>query len=121
MKIAVTSTGPALDAQVHERLGRCDYFVVVDPETKAFEAVENGLVSAGHGAGTGAAQLLVDRGVDAVLTGNCGPKAYEVLGAAGIRVYAGVAGTVREAVEQYRSGKLVAADGATVPPKSGAV
>jgi predicted Fe-Mo cluster-binding NifX family protein len=43
-------------------------------------------------------------GVDAVLTGNCGPKAFQVLGAAGIAVHVNVTGTVAEAVREFTAG-----------------
>jgi len=41
MKIAVSATGLTLDAEVDPRFGRCQYFVIVDPETMEFEALEN--------------------------------------------------------------------------------
>src|SRR4030042_2085859 len=92
MKIAITATGPALDAEIDPRFGRCQYFVIVDPETMQFEAVENSSAVAGGGAGVSTAQMIVGKGVEAVLTGNCGPNAYQVLSAAGVKVGPGVAG-----------------------------
>ncbi|HNY79853.1 MAG: NifB/NifX family molybdenum-iron cluster-binding protein [Sedimentisphaerales bacterium] len=50
MKIAVTSTGKTMDAQVDPRFGRAACFVVVDTDDMEFEAVENTNVDAG-GAG----------------------------------------------------------------------
>ena len=41
MKIAILATGPSLDAEVDPRFGRCQHFIIVDPETMQFEAVEN--------------------------------------------------------------------------------
>ncbi|MFQ5996640.1 MAG: NifB/NifX family molybdenum-iron cluster-binding protein [Dehalococcoidales bacterium] len=41
MKIAISATGAALDAEVDPRFGRCQYFIIVDPETMQFEAMEN--------------------------------------------------------------------------------
>jgi predicted Fe-Mo cluster-binding NifX family protein len=40
MGIPVTSTRPALNDAVEARFGRCAYFLVVDPDTLGFEAVE---------------------------------------------------------------------------------
>jgi predicted Fe-Mo cluster-binding NifX family protein len=108
MKIAISATGPALDAKIDPRFGRCQYFIIVDPETMQFEALENSGAIAGGGAGISTAQMIAGKGVEAVLTGNCGPNAYQVLSAAGIKVITGVAGKVQDAIESYKSGKLKA-------------
>jgi len=112
MRIAVTSQGSTLDSQVDPRFGRAAWFVVADPESMEFEAVGNPNASAGGGAGVQAAQAVADRNATAVLTGNCGPKAFVVLEEAGIQVFTGASGTVREALGSYRSGAL----SATVKP-----
>jgi len=70
MKLAVTSMGDNLDSQVDPRFGRCQYFVIVDPETMQFEAVQNPNIQAGSGAGIATAQMIAQKGVDTVLTGN---------------------------------------------------
>ena len=106
MKIAVTSTGPALDDTMEARFGRCAYFLIIDLDTMEFEAVENPNIALGGGAGIQSAQLMADKGVSTVLTGNCGPNAFQTFGAAKIQVITGVSGQVRQAVEQYKSGAL---------------
>lgn len=119
MRIAVTAMGPSLDDQVEGRFGRAPYYLFVDPETMGVEAVGNPNVAAGGGAGIQAAQLVSDRGANVVLTGNCGPNAFRVFGAAGIRIIVGVGGTVRQAVQQFRAGTLRPADQANVPSHYG--
>ncbi len=114
MKIAVTSTGPVLDDQVDARFGRCACFLIVDSDSMAFEPVENPNTALGGGAGIQSAQLMSEKGVQAVLTGNCGPNAFRTFGAAGIRVIVGVSGTVRQAVEAFKAGALSAAEGPNV-------
>ena len=108
MKVAITATGPTLDADIDPRFGRCQYFIIVDPETMQFEALENSGAMAGGGAGVSTAQMIAAKGVDVVLTGNCGPNAYQVLSAAGIKVITGVAGKVQDAIQGYKSGKFQA-------------
>lgn len=105
MKIAVSASAPGLDAEVDPRFGRCPYFVIVDPETKQFEAMENPAIMASGGAGISSAQAIAGKGVSAVLTGNCGPNAYQVLSAAGVGILTGVSGKVSDAVDAYNSGK----------------
>ncbi len=119
MKIAVSSTGTDLDAQIDPRFGRCQYFVIVDSETMKFDAVENPNVMASGGAGIQSAQLVADKGAEVVLTGNCGPNAFQTLQAAGIPVCVGVAGTVGQVVEQYKNGEFTPVAGPSVSDKFG--
>ncbi|MEA1944000.1 MAG: NifB/NifX family molybdenum-iron cluster-binding protein [Euryarchaeota archaeon] len=119
MKICVTSTGPSMDAPVDPRFGRCQYFMIVDSETMAYEAMPNPSIGASGGAGIQAAQTVAGKGVGVVVTGNLGPNATQTLGAAGIRMVTGASGTVRDAIEQYKSGRLQQTTGPTVPEYSG--
>ena len=106
MKIAVTSNGPSLDAVVEARFGRCPYFLLIDLNTLSLEAIPNPYMTLGGGAGPQSAQLMAEKGVSAVLTGNCGPNAFQAFEAAGIQVITGVIGLVREAVDQFKTGRL---------------
>ena len=119
MKIAITSLGPGLDSQVDPRFGRAACFVLVDPETLELASIENAGAAAGGGAGVNAAKIVIDAGAEAVLTGNCGPNAERALRAAGVKLFTGVTGTVADAVEQYKAGKLVQASGPNVQPHAG--
>jgi len=119
MKIAISATGTTLESTVDPRFGRCQYFIFADPQTLQFEASENSSAMAGGGAGIATAQSIAEKGVQAVLTGNCGPNAYQVLSAAGIKVITGVSGTVRDAVESYQSGKFQESSQANVPDHYG--
>jgi len=109
MKIAVTSTGPTLDDNVEARFGRCPYFLIIDTDSMQYEAIENPNIAIGGGAGIQSAQLMSEKGVIAVLTGNCGPNAFNVFGQAGIQVIVGVNGPVRNAVEQFKTGAFSSA------------
>ena len=119
MKMAVSAAGTDLDAQVDPRFGRCQHFIVVDPDTMEFEALDNSSAMSAGGAGVATGQMIAGKGVDVVLTGNCGPNAFQVLNAAGIGVMTGVSGAVRDAVEGYKSGRYQAISKANVAPHSG--
>ena len=110
MKVVVTAVEPSLDANIDPRFGRCACMLVVDTDTMDFEAVENPNVTSGGGAGIQTAQMAADAGAHVVLTGNCGPNAHRTLAAAGIPIIVGCSGTVKEAVEQFKAGKLSVAD-----------
>jgi predicted Fe-Mo cluster-binding NifX family protein len=108
MRIAVSASGPDMDAEIDPRFGRCQYLVLVDPDTMKYEVINNAGGTGSGGAGITTAQLMAGQGVAAVLTGNCGPNAYQVLAAANIKVITGVSGKVSDAVRNYGSGKLKA-------------
>jgi predicted Fe-Mo cluster-binding NifX family protein/NAD-dependent dihydropyrimidine dehydrogenase PreA subunit len=114
MKIAVTASGRTLDDQIDPRFGRCSYFLIVDTETMETEAIENPNVALGGGAGIQSAQLMAQHDVRVVLTGNCGPNAYQTLNAAGIEVAVGASGRIRDAVEQFKSGAVSSTEGPNV-------
>ncbi len=103
MKIAVTATGATLESPVDPRFGRCPCFLIVETDNLNFEAVANPNASRDSGAGIQAAQLLASIGVRFVLTGNCGPNAYQTLTAAGIGVIVGCSGTVRNVIGEFKA------------------
>ena len=106
MKICVSAVANSLDAQLDPRFGRCPYFVIVDSESMQFEAIPNMASGAMGGAGIQAAQIIANKGVKVVITGNVGPNAFQALSAAGIKIVTGAFGTVREVVEKYKKGEL---------------
>jgi len=106
MKLAVSASGGDLSAPVDARFGRCPYFIIVDSETMKFESLANSSMGAMSGAGIQTAQMIANKGTEVVLTGNCGPNAFQTLSAAGIKIIIGVTGTVREAVERFKRGEL---------------
>jgi len=119
MRIVVTANGADLDAQASPVFGRCPTYIFIDTETMAFEAMENPAISAPRGAGTQAAQFVVEHGAQAVVTGNTGPNAFSVLQSANVPVCLFAGGTVREAVEAYNAGQLSVTGAASAPAHAG--
>jgi len=115
VKVVVTSQGADLNSPVDSRFGRARNFIVVDTETGEFHAVDNEQnLNAVQGAGIQAAQQVAAESVEALLTGHCGPKAFQVLSAGGIKVFNGAEGTVANAIERFKAGELSEAAGADV-------
>jgi len=114
MKICITSRGNNLDSQVDPRFGRCAYFIITDPDTMEFEAIDNVNARTGGGAGIQSGQLVSEKGVKAVLTGNVGPNAFQTLNAANIEVITGVNGIVKDAVIKYKNGEYKPISGPNV-------
>ena len=109
MRVCISASGKEMDSPVSQTFGRAPYFAFVDVETEALEAVEN--VPGAHGAGVQAAQNVDAKKAEAVITGNMGPNAFRGLSAAGIKVYTGASGTVRDALADYAAGRLALAEG----------
>ncbi len=117
-KIAVSAEGPDLDDALDPRFGRAAGFLMVNPQTLEHEYVDNGASQAmAQGAGIQAAEIVARAGAKVVLTGYVGPKAFQALQAAGIRIAQNLQNlTVREAIERYTSGKI---EMATAPNRRG--
>jgi predicted Fe-Mo cluster-binding NifX family protein len=117
MRIAVTTQGNDLSAQVDSRFGRAPKFIVVDLETMRFDVAANTQsLDLAQGAGIQSAQNVLVHKPDVVLTGNCGPKAFRVLKAAGVMVVVGVKGKIADAIRDYIDGKYAEATEANVDP-----
>jgi len=107
MKIAVTSNGKDLSADVDPRFGRATYFLIIDPDTMDYKTVENTQnMNLPQGAGIQAGKTIIENQVDVLLTGNCGPKAFKVLEAAGVKVIVDVKGSVQDVINQFKNGDL---------------
>jgi predicted Fe-Mo cluster-binding NifX family protein len=106
MKVAVSSRGNDLDSQIDSRFGRCAFFLIVERDDMHLQPFDNENIALGGGAGIQSAEFVASTGAKAVITGHCGPNAVHTLSAAGIELFVGQEGTVREAVEKYKRGEL---------------
>jgi predicted Fe-Mo cluster-binding NifX family protein len=107
MKLAVTSRGSDLEAELDPRFGRARFFILIDTDSDVFAAHDNtrNFDMVGR-AGVGAAQDIVGLGVDALITEKVGPRTFATLQAGNIDIYVGASGHVRDAVAQFRRGEL---------------
>jgi len=108
MKICVTATGSNLNSMIDSRFGRCQYLLFVNSKTgKLVRAVKNTGVQASQGAGVTTAQIVADNKAEAVITGNVGPNAFNVLQMSGVKIYPGIFDlTVKQAVEKFQKSQL---------------
>ncbi|MBU0744358.1 MAG: NifB/NifX family molybdenum-iron cluster-binding protein [Gammaproteobacteria bacterium] len=106
MKICITSSGDNLESQIDPRFGRCAYFIIWDDETNAFEAIANPNIDVGSGAGIQSAQLVIEKKVSMVITGEVGPKAEKVLKEGRLQIITEAKGLVKDIVEKYGMGKV---------------
>ncbi len=115
MKIAFSTSGQAPQALLDSRFGRCGRFLVYDLDTQSYALVENSQnLQAAQGAGIQAAEIVLNAGADVLISGHCGPKAYKVLRAGGVKVYNAETRAIEELLGLYQEGKLLEALGPDV-------
>jgi len=115
MRVAVTAREANVESQVDQRFGRARYLIVIDTETGDTEVHDNEVnLNAVQGAGIQTAQNAARLNVEAVLTGHLGPNAFRTLSAAAITAYTGLQGTVGQAIEEFKAGRLNPVDSADV-------
>lgn len=114
-KIAFTTSGKDFAAQMDPRFGRAANFLIYDIEHNSLQIMDNKEGrDASQGAGIQAAETVVRAGVDTLVTGYCGPKAFKVLDASGVAVYNCTAATVEEALAGLLAGALQPASASDV-------
>lgn len=115
MLIAISSQGPLAEDLFEKRFGRAPFFVIHNSETGTFSSIDNHQnLSALQGAGIQSAQKILNEGVQVLITGHCGPKAWQVLSSADVIVYCAEVDTVNNALDLYLQNKLKALDKANV-------
>jgi predicted Fe-Mo cluster-binding NifX family protein len=119
MKVAISANGKNLASSIDERFGRCRYFIIVETDDLSYDVLENTNADLSTSAGIQSASLVASKGVEAVITGNCGPKAMQVFAATTIKVIIGQHGIIEDIVEKFKSGGLSASTRGNVPGKSG--
>ena len=118
MKIAISAAGQNLESSIDERFGRCRYLIIVETDDMSYEVIENTNADLSTSAGIQSASLVASKGVEAVITGNCGPKAMQVFAATTIKVIIGQHGMVKDVVEKFKRGDLSPSTRGNVPGKS---
>lgn len=117
MKIAISSTGKDLEDNVDERFGRCPYFIIVEIENKKIKSsktIENTATAQMGRAGISAAEIVANEKVEAIITVNIGPRAFDVFSQFGIKLYQ-APGKIKDVIKQFIDGKLKAISSPTGP------
>ncbi|MDD3324121.1 MAG: NifB/NifX family molybdenum-iron cluster-binding protein [Sulfurospirillaceae bacterium] len=109
MKIAFTTKGREWQSEMEPRFGRTDYILIYDEDKDTLIIFDNcEAKSHEHGAGPTVAKILIENGVNVLITGNGpGGNAIEVLKKSSIEVYSGaIEMSVKEAYDKYKNKKL---------------
>ena len=99
-----TENDRGLDAQVASHFGRSAYFTRVNLETGEVSVLQN----QGHhfGGSINPATAAAETKADVIACAGLGRKALDYFRSAGIEVYTGAEGTVRDVCESFRNGML---------------
>jgi predicted Fe-Mo cluster-binding NifX family protein len=120
MKVVISATGKDLEATVDERFGRCQYFIIVETDDMSYEVIDNVNADLSTSAGIQSASYVASTGAEAVITGNCGPKAMQVFAETNVRIILGQHGVIKDVIQKFKSGALTPSTRENVPEKSGA-
>ncbi len=108
MKIAVSSIDKNIESNVSDVFGRCPYFIIAeinDKKIEKSEIIKNKNIDQMGGAGISTAQLMAEKDVNIVITGNVGPRALDVLNQFNIEIYSGE-GVIKRVLQEFIDGKL---------------
>ncbi len=106
MKIAISSQGKEENSLMDSRFGRCEYFCIYDIEDAGFKVIENTAINSNAGAGIEAANLVLKENIDAIVTGNIGPHANEVLKRSNIKIFTSDVKRISDIINEYKRNKL---------------
>lgn len=103
MKIAISSMGPTLDADVAQQVDQGEYWLIVQPKSMKYELLTNPFsVLGGPAQMTLIAQILHNDNVRTILTGSCSPEVLKAFSVNGVSIVVNVTGSVRNAVERFK-------------------
>jgi len=84
------------------RFGHSKYFLIYDTDTEEFQAHEN----IGNSKKHENLMSFINKGIEAVIVGNIGPHAFEIVNTSRSKVYLARKMSVDEAVKKFLNGEL---------------
>lgn len=107
-KVGLPSNGKGLLAKLSNTLERCFCFIIVDSDQQEeVISILNYVQIAARGAGTQAAQSLIDHRIEIVIIPQIDCNALNMLLKKGIGIYLGIEGTIKENIEAFNQKRLV--------------
>ena len=105
MKIVISATGKDIESNIDATFGRALFFLIVDTKTKELKVIENKARDRPNGVGITAVNTVENEGIDAVITADIGPLAFEIFEQGGIKIYK-AEGKINDAIRLFEEGKL---------------
>ena len=118
MKIVISATGRNKESKINTTFGRAPFFLIVDTKTKELKVIENTARDRPNGVGITAVNTVEKEGIDAVITADIGPLAFEIFEQGGVKIYK-AEGKINDAIRLFEEGKLSEITKASRPKYSG--
>lgn len=109
MRLGISSTGMGIESQMSTVFERCPYYVFVDIEGKRIvniESIVNPAEAQLKGAEATSSKFVVDNAPNSVITGSITPKAFDILNQAGISVFTGISGSLKDNINMFLDRRL---------------
>ena len=83
MKICISSTGNTIEySNIDTTIHRCAFFLIVDKKANSLKAIYNTIRERPDEIGAMVGQIVANEGIDAVITTDIGPRAFEIFASA---------------------------------------
>lgn len=110
MKLCIpTVRGNEADAVICDHFGNAPEFTLYDQQTQRYETIKNPRTEHEHGQ-CRPMELLANRGIAAMICKGMGRNAAAAVERIGIKVFTTQGATVREAMDEFLSGRLIKLD-----------
>jgi len=107
MKLCIPTNSGGLDDTVNDHFGRAPTFTVVDTETNEVLVVKN---RSEHMGGLGKPpEHIAKTGAGVLICSGLGGRAIDMFAQFDIEIFVGATGTVRNAIDMWKEGKLTSA------------
>jgi len=108
MKVCIPTMGNGgMNETVSQHFGRAPTFTIVNVDGGEVQVIlNNGEHMGGSVLPT---DILRDRGIQVMIVGGLGPKAIQAFAEQCMEVFVGATGTVKDALEDWRGGRLIKA------------
>lgn len=113
MKIVISATGRDIESSIDATFGRAPFFLIIDTKTKEEKVIVNKVRDRPSGVGVAVDNIVLKEGIDAVITTDIGPFAFEIFEQCRIRTYQ-AEGKIKDAIQQLEEGRLSEITKATV-------
>jgi predicted Fe-Mo cluster-binding NifX family protein len=106
MKVAIAALGNSVDAAYARHFATATHYFIYDTETGEVEVMENTARNLPAGRGVTLAETLIKKGVKAVVVELIGPKPFNMLRDAEVKVYPGPKLKVQDVLNAVKAGEL---------------
>lgn len=106
MIIGIPVNKNSMNSNISNNFGRTNFFLIYDDKKDESTFLDNTAKNSQGGAGIEAAQILVDKNIDIVITPRCGKNAAEVLKSDYIKIYKSEDNSIKENLKKLKENKL---------------